>query len=117
MLSENLNALEKAKFVDYQGNTAIRVFVVNPSSGGSSPVTNFGRENFLNGQDYATIIFDVAMSNANYTTLISIESNDDDPIFLNYLIKNKTENGMTIKLNAPVDSSNYFVSWAVLDIL
>ncbi len=117
MLSENLNALEKAKFVDYQGNTAIRVFVVNPSSGGSSSVTNFGIENLINGQDYATIVFENAMSNNGYAVLVAIESNDDDPIFLNYLIKNKTVNGMTIKLNAPVDSSNYFLSWVVLDIL
>lgn len=117
MLSENLNSLEKAKFVDYQGNTAIRVFVVNPSSGGSSSVTDFGRENVINGQSYVTIVFSVAMSNENYVPLVNIETDDSDPAFLNYVVKDKTVNGMTIKFNAPVDSSNYYVSWAVLDVV
>jgi hypothetical protein len=47
-------------------------------------VTNFGIENLINGQDYATIVFENTMSNNGYAVLVAIESNDDDPIFLNY---------------------------------
>lgn len=113
-LDQNINTLEKAKFVEYLGETCLRVFVVN-QSGGASSVKNYGTENVLNGQDYATILFSNVMSTTTYTVLVSVECDDSDPIFLNWVAKNKTFNGMTIKLNAPVDSSNYFISWAVLE--
>lgn len=108
-LDPNINTLEKAKFVEYLGETCLRVLVVNQAT------KNFGRENVLIGQDYVTIVFDKVMSNSNYTELISIESDDFSPIFFNHITKNKTVNGMTIQLNAPVDTPNYFVNWAVLE--
>ena len=113
-LSENINALEKAKFVEFSGETAVRVYVVNPSGGGSS-VKNFGIESILNGQDYATIVFDTAMTDTNYSSIINIECDDSNPIFLNYIVTNKSTLGMTVKLNAPVDSDNYSVSYAVME--
>lgn len=112
-LDPNINTLEKAKFVEYGGETCLRVFVVNPSE--TKEVKNYGRENVLNGQDYATIVFSVPMLSTNYTTLITIETDDADPIFLSHVVKNKTLSGMTVKLNAPVNTSGYFVHWAVME--
>lgn len=113
-LDLNINTLEKAKFVEFGGETCLRVFVVNPSSGGSN-VKNYGRESIINGQDYATIVFTVAMLTTTYTALISIETDDGDPIFLSHIVKNKTVNGMTIQLNAPVNNSSYYIDWAVVE--
>lgn len=114
-LPENINTLEKAKFIDYNGDVCLRVVVMNPIAGGDS-IKNHGVENIINGLDYVTIVFDTAMLNTGYCPLISFESIDDDPIFLNYVIKEKTTTGMTVKLNAPVNSNNYFMSWAVLEV-
>ena len=112
-LDLNINTLEKKKFAEFLGETCIRVFVANPTEGNS--VKNYGRESIIDGEDYATVIFSKQMLSTNYTAMVSIETNDADPIFFGHVVKNKTINGMTIQLNAPVNNSSYYIDWAVLE--
>ena len=112
-LDPNINTLEKRKFVEYAGETCIRVYLVNPPE--SREIKNYGRESVILGQDYATIVFDTAMLNTNYTAIITIETDDSDPFFLSHIVKNKTVNGMTVQLNAPVNNSSYYIDWAVME--
>lgn len=112
-LDPNINTLEKRKFLEYAGETCLRVYLVNPPE--SREIKNYGRENVILGQDYVTIVFDTPMLAANFTAIITIETDDSEPIFLSYVIKNMTVNGMMIKFNAPVDSSDYYVHWAVME--
>lgn len=65
------------------------------------------------GESSKAISFSSPWTDTNYVPTISILCNDADPIFLSYIIQNKTASGFTVKLNAPVDSNNYKISYHV----
>lgn len=65
------------------------------------------------GESNKTIVFSSAMQNSNFCPSVSILCDDSNPIFLNYIIKNRTINGFDIYFNAPVDSNNYKISYIV----
>lgn len=112
-LPENINTLEKAKFLEYLGEVALKVFVVNQQNG--TTVKNFGRENILFGQSYVDIIFSTPMLNTAYSLTLGLESSDLNPIFMSYLITSKLTTGARITFNAPADSNNFFLSWQAVE--
>lgn len=114
-LSENINALEKAKFVEFSGETAVRVYVVNQSSGGvgSSSPSNYGLVQIPNGQDNLDITFLTEMLNTDYTVVLTIQTDEQNPTVLSYLISDKTTTGFKANFNAPADSDLYFVNYII----
>ena len=60
-----------------------------------------------NGVGIISIAFSTARVDANYVVIPSFECNDTSPIFLQWMIQNKTASGFDILLNAPTDSANY----------
>jgi len=66
------------------------------------------------GLDTFTIVFAVPRYNTSYVVQAGIYNNTDpNPQFQSTVVTNKTVNGFTIKLNAPTDSANYFLSYLV----
>lgn len=60
-----------------------------------------------NGVGIISIAFAFPRANDSYTAIPSFECNDPSPIFLQWMIQNKTVNGFDVLLNAPTDSANY----------
>lgn len=65
------------------------------------------------GDASKAISFSSNWADANYVPVVSILCDDINPIFLNFVIQNKTISGFTVKLNAPVDSANYKISYHI----
>jgi hypothetical protein len=69
------------------------------------------------GESFKTIVFSSAYKNSSYIPHVSILCDDSDPIFLSFIIQNRTVNGFEVKLNAAVDSNNYKISYRIGDQL
>lgn len=72
-----------------------------------------GIVSLVSGESSKTITFSSAWDDVNYVASIDIECDDSNPIFLSYVVKNKTVNGFTVLLNAPVDSNNYKINYKI----
>ena len=84
--------------------------------GSNWETTEFKRSGIVSlsaGESSKAITFSSAWPNANYIVEVCIECSDLDPMFLNFVIKNKTVNGFTIIFNAPVDSNNYKINYKI----
>ena len=112
-LPANINTLEKEKFLEYLGEVALKVFVVNQPNG--TTVKNFGRESIIFGQSYVDLIFNTPMTDGNYSLTLGLESSDPNPTFMSYLITSKLTTGARITFNAPADSNNFFLSWQAVE--
>jgi len=66
-----------------------------------------------NGIGIISIAFATARVDANYVVIPSFECNDVSPIFLQWVIQNKTVNGFDILMNAPTDSANYKLNYTI----
>jgi len=118
-LPENINTLEKTKFTeDSEGNTAVNVVIKEGLNiiniVGDGIVRNYGIVNISILSDYVDITFTNAMANTNYSVIVTFQTEEVIPMFINCIVQNKTINAMRIKFNAPVDSSNYFLSYVVI---
>lgn len=118
-LPENINTLEKTKFTeDSEGNTAVNVVIKEGLNiiniVGDGIVRNYGIVNIAILSDYVDITFTNAMANTNYSVIVTFQTEEVIPMFINCIVQNKTINSMRIKFNAPVDSSNYFLSYVVI---
>lgn len=65
------------------------------------------------GEASKAISFSTPWVDTNYVPTVSILCNDADPIFLSCIVQNKTAAGFTVKLNGPVDSNNYKISYHI----
>lgn len=98
----------------YLNSTSGKIRVYNGSSwqdAGESSRT--GKAALSLGDSSKTITFSSPWPDTLYIPVVSIECDDADPIFLNYVIQNKTVNGFSIKLNAAVDSNSYIINYKV----
>jgi hypothetical protein len=60
-----------------------------------------------NATGIISIVFASPRVDANYVAVPSFECDDPAPIFLQWIIHNKTASGFSVLLNAPTDSANY----------
>lgn len=60
-----------------------------------------------NATGIISIVFAGPRPDTNYVAVPSFECDDASPIFLQWMIQNKTINGFSVLLNAPTDSANY----------
>jgi hypothetical protein len=87
------------------------VTVTNPTDGKIEGDYRAGSVALSIGESSKTIAFTSAMPDALYVPVVSIESSDSNPNFLNFVIKNKTVNGFDVVLNGPADSANYKINY------
>lgn len=73
----------------------------------------YGRVNIPIFQDYIDVDFSPKATGLNTPILLSIETDDNRPIFLNYLIKQRSASTFTVYFNAPVDSANYYLNYYI----
>jgi hypothetical protein len=59
------------------------------------------------GATQAVVPFSEDMGTEDYTVNCSFETSDSLPIFLQYIVTNRTSGGFTVIFNAPTDSPNY----------
>lgn len=109
-LPENINTLEKAKFLEFLGETAIKVVVVNQQNF----IKNYGSKNISIGETTIDIIFSTEMSDTNYCAIVTIENNTSNPIFLNPVVIGKYTDKVSVLFNAPTDSNDYVINYAIL---
>lgn len=81
----------------------------DPSSGALLHRSNI--VSISNGASSVSVTFSTAFNNATYTVECSIECNDSTPIFLQWIIQNKTSSGFDVIFNAPTDSANYKLNY------
>ena len=72
-----------------------------------------GRVQISKYSDMVTVDFSPKIANINAPVVLSIESDDSLPIFLNYLVKNRGASSFDAYFNAPVDSDNYYLNYYV----
>lgn len=97
----------------YFNTTVKRLRLYNGSAFVYSHDTRCGIVDLSLGDTSKSISLSTPWTDANYVPTISILCDDANPIFLAYVIQNKTASGFTVKLNAPVDSNNYKISYKV----
>lgn len=114
-LPENINTLEKAKFLEFNGLPVVMSYVVNQTGdAGAGSIPNFGLVNIPNGQDFLEITFQYEMQDDTYSHVIGIKVSDPNPSILNYLVYKQTTAGLKIKFNAAADSDNYYLSYVIV---
>ena len=105
----------------YQVNLSVSPWqIVIASTPIGNQVAKAGVVQFFNTQQSATVTFAKALPNvANpirgaYSLIVTMQNTVDPfPRDLIVRVSNFTIAGFTIKLNAPVDTNNYFASWMV----
>ncbi|MFW9603471.1 MAG: hypothetical protein ACMV0F_00775 [Trichlorobacter sp.] len=65
------------------------------------------------GQSVVIVNFSTARADDNYSVKLCFECPDDNPIFLQWMLKTKTAAGFTVTLSAPVDSTNYKMHYSI----
>lgn len=84
----------------------------NPSSG--SLASRAGREVIAEGVSQVNVTFSTTWPDTNYVLSYVFENlTDTDPIFLQGMITDRPATGFTMRLNAPTDSGNYVLHWAI----
>lgn len=67
-----------------------------------------------NGAQSVSVVFSSPMADTNYAVVFSIGNTvDADPIYLTVVRTNKLTTGFTAVFNAPTDSANYVMDYAV----
>lgn len=93
--------------------TLSAIEVYNGSSWENIDYKRSGVVSLTSGESSKTISFSTPYSSSNYVAQVCIECSDSDPMFLQFIIKNKTVNGFTVVFNAPVDSNNYKINYKI----
>jgi hypothetical protein len=81
-----------------------------------SSLAKAGNAPILIGQDSVSVSFNTALDLATNFTLICTLQNtlDSFPQDLTVRVSALTVNGFTARVNAPVESANYSINWALL---
>lgn len=107
-------ALTDANDVAIETVDDISIPAAGGGGGGGTGVLRAGSQNITNGSSSVSVAFSTAVANTAYRiTLFFVNTVDADPIFLSAMVTNKTVNGFTLKLNAPVDTANYKVEYSI----
>lgn len=95
----------------------MRIIVTESGSGGGSSVAQrTGSEPITNGNTSLIITFSSPMASTNYSITWGITNTvDADPIMLQVIQTTKTVGGFTATFNAPADSVNYILEYAVCE--
>jgi len=82
--------------------------------GGSSGVGGAKSVSVGSGVSSLSVTFTSAQLDTTYVPLVSIlNTTDSTPIFLQCVITTKATTGMTITFNAPTDTANYVLTYAI----
>ena len=81
--------------------------------GGSGSAQASGTAAISDGASSVTVTYDVTLSTAVPPIVSVINSIDGSPIFLNPVVTAYSTTGFTATFNAPADSANYVLQYAV----
>lgn len=110
----DINSYTKSQFDTISGSLQTQIDSLEGSLFGGN-IDRSDIETVVSGAGSTSVVFDTAMSDSDYTLLISISNTVDSvPSIYSYTIEDKTASGFTVLYSGDIDSPNYKLEWFVV---
>lgn len=90
-------------------------YVWPPGGGSGSGSSGSASVAIASGASSKSVTFTTDFGSTSYVPLINITNTTDaTPIFLQWIVTTKSSSGFTATFNAPTDTANYILEYAIL---